>query len=59
LLPWLSKLSDDGHATTVVVDTTATIPSAVAVDGGDVVGAAGQRHEQTLEARDTPHEVER
>jgi hypothetical protein len=59
LLPWLSRLSDDGHVTTVVVDTTVAVPSAVTVDGGDVVGAVGQKHEQTLEARDTPHEAER
>lgn len=59
MLPWLSRLSDDGHATTVVVDTTVTVPAAVVVVGGDVVGAAGHRHEHTLEARATPHEVER
>ena len=59
LFPCLRRLIDEGHATTVVVEITVTEPAAVVVDGGDDVGAEGQRHEQALEARETPHEVER
>lgn len=59
LFPCLMRLSDEGHATTVVVETTVTEPAAVVVDSGLDMGAGGQRHEQTLDARETPHEVER
>jgi hypothetical protein len=56
--PWLSSLSKDSP-TTVVVDITVTVPLAETVDGLEVIAVIGQRNEQTVDARATPHEAER
>jgi hypothetical protein len=59
LAPFFRMLTACGQAITVVVDTTVTVAPLVVVDGAGVVGAAGHRQEQPLEARLTPHDVDR